>query len=233
MSDPVTDLLAWLDKHNGAVVAVATAVNVLVAAFYAFVTWRLWRVAADQAAVSRRALETSQAMAVSARAQVDASTTAARAAEEQARVTQQTFEASNRPYLVITSQEPERRNHPNSSRMAVVARFALENRGSVPGILKSWRLEARTGRQVLAQPHHRQAPGLALAVVPGGSHPMPEIEVDIADRDPYYREQRSIIFEAEARYEGLAGRPYATRVVTEFTFDKDAMRYETREIKFE
>ena len=117
--------------------------------------------------------------------------------------------------------------------LGIVARFALENRGSVPGVLTSWRLEARAGQQVLAQPHRREAPGLALAVVAGGSHPMPEIEVDVADRDAYYREERSITFEAEARYEGLGARPYATRVVTELTFNKDAMRYETREIKFE
>jgi len=42
-------ILTWLDQHNGAVVAVATVVNVLVAIVYAFFTWGLWRQARHQA----------------------------------------------------------------------------------------------------------------------------------------------------------------------------------------
>lgn len=219
--------LAWLDQHNGAVVAVATVVNVIVAAVYALFTYGLWRLA-------RQTLGLTQQSMVDTHIQADASTAAANAAMEQARVTEQMFEGGNRPYLVIlSSQQPERRNYANSSRMDVVARFSLENRGSVPAVLTSWRLEARTGQQLLAPPYHRKGPDLVLAVFPGGAHPMPEIKIDIADRDVYYREHKSILFEAEARYEGLARRSYSTRVVTEFMFSPEEMRYETREIRFE
>lgn len=34
-------LVTWLDDHSGAITAVATVVNVIVAGVYAFVTWRL------------------------------------------------------------------------------------------------------------------------------------------------------------------------------------------------
>jgi hypothetical protein len=50
-------ILAWLDQHNGAVVAIATVLNVLVAIVYAFFTWRLWRQARHQATQTRAMFE--------------------------------------------------------------------------------------------------------------------------------------------------------------------------------
>ena len=50
-------LLAWLDQHNGAVVAIATVLNVLVATVYAFFTWGLWRQAQHQANQARAMFE--------------------------------------------------------------------------------------------------------------------------------------------------------------------------------
>src|SRR2546422_4444160 len=49
--------MAWLDQHNGAVVAVATVLNVLVAIVYAFFTWGLWRQAKRQARQTRAMFE--------------------------------------------------------------------------------------------------------------------------------------------------------------------------------
>ena len=218
-------MLDWLDKHNGAVVAIVSIAAVIVASWYAWLTRRVWH-------EMRRQVDTMQQTLIESHIQSEAALTAANAANSQAEATQQMFEAGNRPYLVITSGDPERRNHPNSSRMIVVGRFVLENRGSVPGVLTSWHLEARTGNNLLARPHHRTAPELVLAVFGGRTHTMPDIEIDIADRDTYYREQRSIFFEAEAHYRGLGDRAYTTRVVTEYVFSNEAMRYETREIRF-
>lgn len=50
-------MFAWLDQHNGAVVAVATVLNVLVAIVYAFFTGGLWRQARYQASQARAIFE--------------------------------------------------------------------------------------------------------------------------------------------------------------------------------
>ena len=50
-------VLAWLDQHNGAVAAVATVLNVVVAIVYAFFTLGLWRQARYQASQTRKMFE--------------------------------------------------------------------------------------------------------------------------------------------------------------------------------
>lgn len=50
-------LLDWLDKHNGAVMAIATVAGVLVAAVYAYVTLRLWTATREQARLTREIFE--------------------------------------------------------------------------------------------------------------------------------------------------------------------------------
>lgn len=51
--------LAWLEAHNGAVVAAATVANVFVAVVYAVFTWGLWRETRRQATQTREMFEAS------------------------------------------------------------------------------------------------------------------------------------------------------------------------------
>lgn len=219
-------LLDWLDTHNGAVIAVATVVNVLVAAAYAFVTWRLWRVARDQAHMS-------QQVWIEAHLQAEASMAAARAANEQADLIRRMFEASHRPYLAVNATPPDHRSASGQSPWAlqIVAPFVLENRGTVPAVVTRWTTEVRHGAATLESRDKKQ-PDMVLAVFPGVPHTM-HVEVTLLDRRPYFESGHPLVFTVRAEYTGLAGKSYSTRLATELTLTQEAIKFGTREVAFD
>jgi predicted metal-dependent HD superfamily phosphohydrolase len=213
-------LLAWVDDHNGAVVAIATCVNVIVAAFYAVVTVGLWRVAGRTLALNQQAV-------TDTRTQAEAAAAAATAATEQARIAQRMFEATHRPYIAITPQAPD-----VPSMDAIVARFMLDNRGAVPAVLTRWKHDVRQGSAIVEQQDYTAGPNAALTVFPGLSHPA-TLEIPTPNQAALRVGREAMRFEIAIDYRGFGDRDYRTTIVTEFRFTPQRQIYETLETRFE
>jgi len=216
----VAFLLAWLDDHNGAVVAIATGVNVIVAAFYAVVTVGIWRVAS-------RALALNQLAVSDTHVQAEGAAAAATAVTEQARIAQRMFEATHRPYIAITPQSPKVR-----SMDAVVARFTLENHGAVPAVRTRWRHDVRQGGAVVEQQDYTVGPNAAFTAFPGLSHTS-TLELATPNQAALRVGREVMRFEIAIDYRGLGDRDYRTTIVTEFRFTPQRQIYETLETRFE
>lgn len=112
----VTLVLNWLNQNSGSVVAVASMLGVLVAAIYAFFTWRLWQATTRQANITHALWS---------------------ATERQANITQSTFDATNRPYVSVT---PKWGNSiVDIDRLCFECVF--ENYGTLPAVVTRWRLQ--------------------------------------------------------------------------------------------
>jgi hypothetical protein len=81
------NLLTFLDQHSGSIIAVATVASVFIAGLYTFYTTRLWKVSAQQAR--------------SMKAQVEVAQHQLELVKEQMAITGRTFEAVNRPRLLV------------------------------------------------------------------------------------------------------------------------------------
>ncbi len=213
-------ILDWLDTHNGAVMAVATVLNVLVAATYAFVTWRLWRVAKDQA-------QTSQQAWIEAHIQAEAAMAAARAANEQADLTRQMFEASHRPYLTIIAPDP---TFLGDGRIRFI--IHLENKGTVPGVVTGWHVGVRyRGCKLIEQEFPE--PKITRVVFPGVPERMPLLEISAANAAPIRGSGDAVLVEASVTYRGVGTKTYSTLVVMELISVNEYTMWERRTIRLD
>ena len=109
--------VCWLNRNSGAVVAVGTVVIAVATVVYVAITRRLWK-------ATNRAAEGAIA--------------AAKAAEQQAKVTEATFDAAHRPYFAVSAIRSELFEDRHSAHMAVV----MKNYGSVPLSFVDFSIEA-------------------------------------------------------------------------------------------
>lgn len=132
----IWDFLA--SYRAGVVVAL---LGVLVAAVYAFLTWRL---------------------AQTAKLQAEASAQQARAAADQARIARQVFEAAHRPYLEAAVTSLSSFTSPELFQISVI----VKNYGPVPATLHTWQVLIRRQGQVLAETH-LLPPEIGRCIFPG------------------------------------------------------------------
>lgn len=216
----MTLLMDWLDKHNGAVIAVATVINVIVAAAYAFVTWGLWKVARSQAA-------TTVNLWTETHIQAEASVATARAAHEQAQVTRRMFEASHRPYVAIMSRYPL--SLPDGR---LQFSFSLENKGAVPAVVTTWRVAVRMGGKPVVEQIYPEDK-VASIVFPGETESMPPIEISATRAAPMRGSGKPVLVEVRVEYRGVAEPSYSTSLVMEFMSMADATMWQRRSIRLE
>jgi len=103
----LTSPLAYLNANGSAVTALATVAGVLVALAYSIFAGLQWRATKRQADIAKR----------------------------QANITQQAFEANNRPYLSLRIEEEERSwAEPGTVKLLAV----VENVGTIPAEVTKW-----------------------------------------------------------------------------------------------
>jgi len=127
------------------------------------------------------------------------------AAVQQAQVTRQIFEASNRPYLEVVIDEWSYL-FPQTTGFHFNLRFRVMNHGQVPAIFKAWRATVRVAAQIVAQ--------RASAPADSGICVFPDRDTIVqfaVDQGPEAQQPEAEV-EVTVEYKGLPGTDYETRV---------------------
>jgi hypothetical protein len=146
------------------------------------------------------------------------------ATKRQATLTQQTFEASHRPYLNVLPQAP-----------AFVDRhihfvFHLENRGPVPAVVTGWQGVVRYRDQVVPT-----RPGGSREVVrvvfPGSQERLGLVRV--GEPDGLRDASHLITVEASVEYRGAGPRQFSTQITMELLATNEVTAWDCREVRLD
>ncbi len=146
-----------------------------------------------------------------------------RATKQQADITQRVFEASHRPFLLITAPAPTRLSGD------LHWDFRLENKGPVPAILTAWQLTVRfEGHEIASQAVADT--GVTFAVFPGATEAMEPLHIGNDLTKPASGTSKPMDLEAVVRYRGVGPTLYMTRTVYRYTMGPYNTLWERREL---
>lgn len=143
--------------------------------------------------------------------------TLAAAAKQQAKITQQTFEATNRPWLSINLMHSW--DHDDLRFTAT-----LENHGPVPAVLVEWIFTLRQDGSVVGGGTPLAAPALAISVFQSATHPIGDFKIGGAPVKACTA-GRTIEIEASIRYRGVGDTVYRTSILYDLVTTPGASRW--------
>jgi hypothetical protein len=206
----IRTLWYYLTSYSNALTALASLLGVvtaflgvLVAAAYAFLTWRLAQAAKVQAEQATVLVESAKKQADAALVQAEASRKGAEAAVEQARVTRKIFEAGHRPYVEVWLDSGSFWTNPEFFRLHV----KLKNHGPVPADIIKWQAVFRTGSETVGGFGPEDE---LLSVFPDREQ---TLEARVGADAPEGRPPGPMEIELNVRYRGAHDAEYVTNAI--------------------